>query len=1552
MVNASASESLSYSGRLVNPNGSPVVGPVNLKVELAYSNSPTIIRCSQNFTNIILSNGVFHLKVNFDCGSPVTLSQVLSQIPANESAAIRVTNITDLANPKVYSFQALHSMPFANIAETAKQLVQMEATDGQVLKWDNATTRWKPGPAGGGGTVTSVSGTLPISVATGSSTAVISMPVANTSTSGYLSSADWNSFNSKEGTIAGGTALQYYRGDKSWQTLNTSVVPESGVTNLYFSNARVLGVPLDGFVAGPGVIAATDTVLQAFAKTQGQINSLTTDSAKYLIKNGTDSITGVVTVASPTGFLRLIDPPALFTDATNMAYVNSRDDLKVNKSGDTMSGVLTLDNDLKMKGGANYVTLKSHATSATYNLFLPQNAGTSGFVLSTDGNGNTTWINPASVANGTDTVTSASIVDGSIVDADINASAAIAQSKIANLSTDLAGKEPTVTNPSDTSKYYRGDKSWQTLNTTAVAEGSNLYFSNARVLGTDLLGLNTGVAGPIIAADTVLGAFGKLQYQVTDLKAKGQWEKSVNDIYYNIGNVGIGTTTPGAKLDVASGTVTADAPIFNGTQLWNSGATTFTAAKVNVTDLASAALSKLLDLQVGGVSKFSVDKTGKVYGDGSGLTGVVANAAGATRDIQVNTSGVIGVSENTFSMQASTVGNLNHLRIGGSGINWSNGTHLTLVSPATYSSDIQFFNSGSGEGASDGAMIRLSSNNLEMNVREVTGKMLFSTADTERMRISESGNVGIGTATPGAKLEVAGQVKITGGTPGLGKVLTSNAAGLATWETPAAGGITSLNGLVGTTQAFAIPGTAGTAPNWSSSGTDHTINIPMAATAGVTAGLISKTDYDAFNSKLGTTLNSGNIWVGNGSNAATAVTPTSDVSMTNAGAFTVTKLQGNSVSTNAPVLGSFLKWDNILSQWAPTPLATCSGANQVMHYILLTDTWSCDTLNIDNLLPTQTANSGKVLTTNGTTATWQTPAGVTGSGTTNYLPKFTAASTLGDSLIFDNGSKVGIGTNAPVNTLSVLAPYGSANNSGTGANGGFRLMNTTDAVVLDMGIGINTTAWLQARDPSNYATVKNMLLNPVGGHVTVGGSNVFVSLSTNSLAAANGVLGVVGNNTASASSFGVAVLANNRTTPASGDTAGELRFSMNNNAGWRDMALISSKADGTGGANGFGGSLILSTKADNINAAPYERMRITSNGNVGINTSTPEGKLVVSGGAGGNYGSSSAASYYPFNSGVPGNAFVEIINTANGYGSPGSFLGLKTTAMSGTPNQRAYIGIAANMGAANYTPNIVFGHQTGATAYQERLRIDASGNVGIGTTTPGAKLEVATGSVTVDAPIFNGTQMWMSGTTTFTAAKINITDISSAALSKLLDLQVGGVSKFSVDKTGKVTGDGSGLTGVTASPAGASGQIQFNNAGALGASANLFWDVTNSRLGIGTATPGTGTSLNVAGQIKTGSASITTGAVDWVTGNSTTTSFDCGSNITFANLRDGGSYTLVVTGTGTTQCTFSTTTTGDDAATVTYRFKPTNGVRTASSHTVYSLLRIGTIVYVSWISGF
>jgi hypothetical protein len=54
------------------------------------------------------------------------------------------------------------------------------------------------------------------------------------------------------------------------------------------------------------------------------------------------------------------------------------------------------------------------------------------------------------------------------------------------------------------------------------------------------------------------------------------------------------------------------ANIFDMIDTWDDGGITFTAIKMDVTDTASAAASLLMNLQVGGVSKFSVDKNGSI----------------------------------------------------------------------------------------------------------------------------------------------------------------------------------------------------------------------------------------------------------------------------------------------------------------------------------------------------------------------------------------------------------------------------------------------------------------------------------------------------------------------------------------------------------------------------------------------------------------------------------------------------------------------------------------------------------------------------------------------------------------------------------------------------------------------------------------------------------------------------------------------------------------------------------------------------------------------------
>jgi hypothetical protein len=78
----------------------------------------------------------------------------------------------------------------------------------------------------------------------------------------------------------------------------------------------------------------------------------------------------------------------------------------------------------------------------------------------------------------------------------------------------------------------------------------------------------------------------------------------------------IGSTTPNTgaftTLSANNGTLTSSSPAFTLAQTWNSAGVVFTALRANVTDTASNSASLLIDLQLGGSSRFSVDKTGSI----------------------------------------------------------------------------------------------------------------------------------------------------------------------------------------------------------------------------------------------------------------------------------------------------------------------------------------------------------------------------------------------------------------------------------------------------------------------------------------------------------------------------------------------------------------------------------------------------------------------------------------------------------------------------------------------------------------------------------------------------------------------------------------------------------------------------------------------------------------------------------------------------------------------------------------------------------------------------
>lgn len=63
-------------------------------------------------------------------------------MPAGDTISLRVKDVTK-ATPKVYSFQAIHAVPFAVNAKVSDQLQDMGAAAGQVLVWNG--TQWAPG---------------------------------------------------------------------------------------------------------------------------------------------------------------------------------------------------------------------------------------------------------------------------------------------------------------------------------------------------------------------------------------------------------------------------------------------------------------------------------------------------------------------------------------------------------------------------------------------------------------------------------------------------------------------------------------------------------------------------------------------------------------------------------------------------------------------------------------------------------------------------------------------------------------------------------------------------------------------------------------------------------------------------------------------------------------------------------------------------------------------------------------------------------------------------------------------------------------------------------------------------------------------------------------------------------------------------------------------------------------------------------------------------------------------------------------------------------------
>jgi hypothetical protein len=318
-------------------------------------------------------------------------------------------------------------------------------------------------------------------------------------------------------------------------------------------------------------------------------------------------------------------------------------------------------------------------------------------------------------------------------------------------------------------------------------------------------------------------------------------------------------------------------------------------------------------------------------------------------------------------------------------------------------------------------------------------------------------------------------------------------------------------------------------------------------------------------------------------------------------------------------------------------------------------------------------------------------------GTIAFATDAAGDSDPANALFIDSSQRVGIGTTSPTNTLHLAGGNGVGVRVENTANSitAYSTLESTGALQANIS-GTGFFSWVTGgSEKVRIDSSGRLLVGTTSARSTYLGAGISAGINleaAGNLAASNRSLSLVNGYSSSTDGEPLLYLGRTRSDSIGGttvvqnnDNLGSLLFLGSDGTNMLAAARIRGEIDGTPGAADMPGRLVFSTTADAA-SSPTERMTIKSNGNVGIGTTSPRNALDVSGSI--------------FTS---GGSQIQIT------GSPGA-TGLQ---LIGQDSAESLIGTMSSQALAF------------RTASTERVRIDSSGNVGIGTSSPATLLHLA-----------------------------------------------------------------------------------------------------------------------------------------------------------------------------------------------------------------------------------